>query len=125
VSHKHFYVLAGRTAQRGNLTVAERYVPSRHRWERVPDLKRERGGTAATTLSDGRIVIAGGEEAAGTIKQVEIYDPRTRRWGRLANMPTPRHGLGVVSRGRTVYTVQGGPRPGFAFSNRIEALKVP
>jgi hypothetical protein len=40
-------------------------------------------------------------------------------------MRTPRHGLGVVSRGRTVYAVEGGPQPGFAFSDAIEALKVP
>jgi len=118
-----FYVLAGRAP--GNLTVAERYVPSRNRWERLPDLRRERGGTAAATLSDGRIVIAGGEEGAGTIREVELYDPGARRWSRLPSMPTPRHGLGVVARGRTVYTVQGGTRPGFSFSNALERLTVP
>jgi hypothetical protein len=37
-------------------------------------------------------------------------------------MRTPRHGLGVVSRGRRVYTIEGGPTPGFDFSNEIEVL---
>ena len=70
-------------------------------------------------------MLAGGEENEGTIKEVELYDPRSRRWSFLPDMPTPRHGLGVVARGRRVFTVQGGPQPGFAFSSAIEALTVP
>ena len=124
VSGGAFYVLAGRAAGVGNMTVAERYVPSRRRWERLPDLRRSRGGTTATALADGRIVIAGGEEDAGTINEVELYDPARRRWSRLPDMPTPRHGLGVVAQGRRVFTIQGGPQPGFHFSNAIEVLSV-
>ena len=90
----------------------------------MPDLHKARGGTAAATLSDGRIVVAGGEEGAGTIREVELYDPSRRRWSRLPDMPTPRHGLGVVARGRRVFTVEGGPQPGFAFSNTLEALDI-
>ena len=120
-----FYVLAGRAAGVGNMTVAERYVPSRRRWERLPDGRRLRGGTAAAALADGRIVLAGGEEDAGTIKEVELYDPARRAWSFLPDMPVPRHGLGVVAQGRRVFTVQGGPQPGFHFSNAIEALTVP
>ncbi len=87
---------------------------------------RSRGGTAAATLSDGRIVIAGGEETGR-------HDPL----GRARSIPRtppleppapacrkPRHGLGVVARGRTVYTVEGGVKPGFSFSNAIESLLV-
>jgi hypothetical protein len=43
---------------------------------------------------------------------------------RLADLPTPRHGLGVVSRGRRIYALEGGDRPGFAFTRALEALKV-
>ena len=39
-------------------------------------------------------------------------------------MPTPRHGLGVVANGRDVYTIEGGPEPGFHFSSTIETLTV-
>ena len=39
-------------------------------------------------------------------------------------MRTPRHGLGVVSRGRRVYTIEGGPTPGFYFSNAIECFSI-
>jgi N-acetylneuraminic acid mutarotase len=122
VSGDAFYVLAGRPP---NLTVGERFVPSRNRWERVPDMRKARGGTAAAALDDGRIVIAGGEETAGTIREVELYDPRTRRWSRLPEMPRPRHGLGVVAAGRRVFTVEGGDKPGFYFSRAIEVLTVP
>ena len=70
-------------------------------------------------------MLAGGEEDAGTIKEVELYDPARRAWSFLPDMPVPRHGLGVVAQGRRVFTVQGGPQPGFHFSNAIEALTVP
>ena len=53
VSGNAFYVLAGRAAGAGNLTVAERYVPSRNRWERLPDMtevpRRDRGRGARAT----------------------------------------------------------------------------
>jgi hypothetical protein len=39
-------------------------------------------------------------------------------------MRTPRHGLGVISRGSRVYAIEGGPTPGFDFSNKVEALDV-
>lgn len=124
VSGGAFYVLSGRAAGRGNFTVAERYVPARRRWERVPSSRKARGGIGAATLSDGRIVLVGGEEGAGTIREVELYDPRRRRWARLPDLRTPRHGLGVVARGRDVYAVEGGDRPGLFFSDALERLTV-
>ena len=39
-------------------------------------------------------------------------------------MRTPRHGLGGVSLGNRVYAIEGGPRPGFHFSDAIEYLDV-
>ena len=57
------YVLAGRAAGRGNFAVVERYVPARRRWERVPAMRKPRGGIAAATVS-GRVVVVGGEEDA-------------------------------------------------------------
>jgi hypothetical protein len=86
-------------------------------------MAKPRGGIGAATVG-GRIVVAGGEEDAGTIREVELFDPATRRWRRLADLPTPRHGLGVVSRRGRVYTIEGGDRPGFAFTSALEALRV-
>ena len=118
------YVLAGRASGQGNFTYAERYVPAKKRWERLPDSRRSRGGIAAATLGDGRIVLLGGEESAGTIKEVELYDPKTRRWSFLPSMRTPRHGLGAVARGQRVYAIEGGVVPGLSYSDAIEALDV-
>jgi Kelch motif protein len=121
-----FYVLAGRDA--GNLTDAERYDPRHRAWRRLPPLRVARGGIASARLSDGRIVVFGGErlEPGGTtIAEVELFDPRRRRWSSLPDLRTPRHGLGGVALGRRVFAIQGGPTPGFDFSNAIEYLDVP
>jgi N-acetylneuraminic acid mutarotase len=121
-----FYVLAGRDAS--NFTNAERYDPRRRAWQELPPLRVARGGIAAARLGDGRIVVFGGErlEPGGTtIAEVEMFDPRRRRWSSLPDLRTPRHGLGGVARGRRVYAIQGGPTPGFDFSNAIEYLDVP
>jgi N-acetylneuraminic acid mutarotase len=116
-----FHVLAGRTAERGNLAVAERFVPARGRWERLPAMRKPRGGIAAA-VAGGRIVVVGGEEAAGTIAEVEAYDPVRRRWRALPDLPTPRHGLGAVAFGGRVLVLEGGVTPGFSFSRSTEAL---
>jgi len=118
-----FYVLAGRAAGVGNLTTAERYDPGRRRWRTLPPLPKATGGTVGTTVN-GSIVVFGGEEAAGTIATTEQYDRKRRRWRLLAPMRTPRHGLGAASYRGRIYAVEGGPQPGFAFSNVIEALRV-
>lgn len=121
VAGGRFYVLAGRAAGKGNFDVAERYDPRTRRWQQLPAMAKPRGGIAAAAVR-GRIVVFGGEEQAGTIAEVELFDPATRRWSRLPSMRTPRHGLGGVSLGRRVFAVEGGPTPGFDFSNAIEAL---
>ena len=120
-----FYVLAGRDSS--NLAAAERYNPRRGLWEGLPDLRTPRGGIASARLRDGRIVVFGGEEltAGGkTIAEVELFNPRTRRWRALPDMLTPRHGLGGAALGNRVFALEGGPQPGFAFSNAIEFLDV-
>jgi len=118
-----FYVLAGRQGAKGNFKVAESYDPRLRRWSRLPDMRRARGGIAAAVVR-GRIVVFGGEDFATgrTIERVELLDPRRRRWYDLPDMRSPRHGLGGVSLGRRVYSVSGGPKPGFHFSRTIEFL---
>jgi N-acetylneuraminic acid mutarotase len=121
---RFFYVLAGR--DRSNFRVAERFDVRRRRWERLPRLRTARGGIASAVV-DGKIVVFGGEElgpGGTTIRPVERYDPPRRRWSRLPPMRTPRHGLGGAARGRRVYSIEGGPRPGFHFSKAIEYLDV-
>ena len=120
-----FYVLAGRDS--ANYANAERYNPRTRRWARMPPLRTARGGIASVGLSDGRIVVFGGENlnpGGTTIRPVELFDPSRRRWSSLPGMRTPRHGLGGVARGKRVYAIEGGPKPGFAFSGAIEYLDV-
>jgi hypothetical protein len=107
--------------------VAERYDRRSGRWSRLPPLRVARSGIAAATVR-GHPVVFGGEEltpGGGTIKPVELFDPEPGRWRRLPGMRTPRHGLGGASLGRRVYGIEGGPDPGFAFSDAIEFLDVP
>jgi Kelch motif len=120
-----FYVLAGREGS-NNYTAAERYDPRRRRWERLPEMQRERGGISSVRLADGRIVVFGGEDfnTGNTIREVELFNPRTRRWRRLPDMRTPRHGLGGAALGNRVFSILGGPQPGFHFSDAIEYLDV-
>jgi hypothetical protein len=124
VADGYFYVLAGRASGQGNFTVAERYDPQRRRWERLPDMEKARGGIAAAAVGS-LVAVFGGEESGGTIAEVEVYDPDSRDWSRLPDLATPRHGLGGVSRGRRIYALEGGPSPGFDFSNAIEVLDLP
>jgi N-acetylneuraminic acid mutarotase len=114
------YVFGGRSP---NLRTVERYRPGAGHWQRMPPLLTARSGIAAVTVV-GKPVVFGGEEPAGTIRPVELFDPEQRRWHRLPGMLTPRHGLGGASLGRRVYALEGGPSPGFAFSNEIEFIDV-
>ena len=94
VSRGSFHVLAGRAAGVGNMTIAERYLPRQRRWERLPDLHRARGGTTATALADGRIVIArrgGGRRHDQGGRALRPEPPRVERPARHADAaPRPR-----------------------------------
>ena len=118
-----FYVLAGRQGAARNFRVAESYNPRLQRWTTLPSMGRARAGIASAVVG-GRIAVFGGEDfgTGRTIERVELYDTRRRRWRDLPAMRSPRHGLGGVALGRRIYSVSGGPRPGFHFSRTIEFL---
>jgi hypothetical protein len=123
VSGGRFYAVAGRNNDSGNLAIVDAYDPARHHWSRLPDMPKARGGNGAAALGDG-IVAIGGEEGGGTIAEVDRFDFGMRKWQRLDPMPTPRHGLAVMADQKgAVWTVSGGPQPGFAFSNAVEVLR--
>ena len=115
-----FFAVAGRNAS-GNLAIVERYDIARNRWTRLPDAPTKRGGSGAALVRAGLFAV-GGEESAGTIEEVDFYDFAKRKWFAVDPMPTPRHGLAVVVRAGRVYVIEGGPQPGFAFSNAVEVL---
>ena len=123
-------VTGGRTDAGTNLDVVERYYrggdPGRKRWSRMPSLHVPRSGHAAATV-DSRPVVLGGEqlsEGSETIAEVEVFDARARDWLPLPPMPTSRHGLGGVAFGGRIFAAEGGPQPGYSFSNDLEALTI-
>jgi N-acetylneuraminic acid mutarotase len=114
----------------GGLDTVEAYDPARDRWRAMPALATARSGHAAVAVGGrrgGRIVVFGGEELDGgtTIEQAEVFDPGAGKWAPLPDMVTPRHGVGGAARENRVYAVEGGPRPGLAFSAALEYLDLP
>lgn len=121
------YVIGGRPGPiNGNQTTVESFKPGSG-WRSEPPLTTARSGHAAAVV-DRRIVVFGGEElveGGETIGEVELLAPGRDAWRSLPDMITPRHGLGGASRGSRVFALEGGPRPGFAFSRALEFLDVP
>ena len=110
----------------GSQATVESYDPERRRWSELAPMPTARSGHSAT-VATGKLVVFGGEELDGgeTIEQVEVYDPATGSWSALPEMVTPRHGLGAAAKGKRVYAIEGGPRPGLAFSRALEFLDLP
>ncbi|HSJ17328.1 MAG TPA: kelch repeat-containing protein [Solirubrobacterales bacterium] len=124
VAGGRFYVLGGRPL---NTAVGEAFDPRSRSWSSIAPMGTPRSGFAAAPIR-GRVAVFGGEElgpGGTTIEEVELYDPATDRWTELPVMRTPRHGVGGVSRKRRLFALEGGPRPGFAFSDAVEYLDVP
>jgi hypothetical protein len=79
---------------------------------------------AAAATCAGWIVAVGGE-ARTTFREVEAFDTVSGTWLTLPGLPTPRHGLGVVTVGRTLYVLAGGPQPGLHVAATAEAIDLP
>jgi len=120
------YVFGGRSSA-GEHDTVERFDPRSRRWETLPPMRTARSGFAAVAVGDRPVVFGGEELTPGgkTIAPVELFDPEQRRWEALPPMRTPRHGLGGAVKGLRIYAIEGGPSPGFAFSDAIEFLDVP
>jgi hypothetical protein len=73
------------------IALAEVYDPSVDRWSRTSQIPVPVGrGTAAVTLSDGRVLISGGGTACGDeYSSAALFDPSTNMWSRTAAMEVP------------------------------------
>jgi N-acetylneuraminic acid mutarotase len=117
------YVLGGRERGVGYFATVERYVPGSDHWQELTSMPVERSGFEVATLPR-RIVAVGGEAGEGVIGEVDSLNLATGAWERLPPMRTPRHGLGVVSAGPVLLTIEGGPVAGLTYSRAVERLLV-
>ena len=87
------------------------------------DAQGRAAGSRPPRSTRGASSCSAARRAPGTITRGRALRRRAaRRWSALADMRTPRHGLGGVAYRGRVYALEGGPEPGFAFSNAVEAL---
>ena len=120
-----FYVLAGRVAGQGNFKVAERYLPRSQRAGSGSPTCASRAAASRAAAVGRRVVVFGGEEATGTIGEVEAYDPATRALEPPAATCAHRATASAACRAAGASTrSRAGRRPGFDFSNAIEALDI-
>ncbi|HET9786181.1 MAG TPA: kelch repeat-containing protein, partial [Pyrinomonadaceae bacterium] len=74
----------------------------------VPDstMTTERRGHTATSLADGRVLIAGGENAAGQLSDSEIFDPASGTFSSSGSMTAARadHAAVRLADGRVLIT---------------------
>lgn len=87
-------------------------------------LATPRSHHTATTLSDGRVLVAGGrsQSATETLASTELYEPATNTWKRGPPMTTARagHTATALLDGRVL--VVGGTAPAADGSSRFDAL---
>ncbi|MGK2928137.1 MAG: Kelch repeat-containing protein [Acidimicrobiales bacterium] len=86
-------------------------------------LPTPRGGAAGFHAPAVGACLAGGEAPDGTFDVVECIDPDGRTTT-LAPLDQARHGLGAAVADGVAYTLLGGPEPGLAASDAVEALPV-
>lgn len=59
-------------------------------WRAAAPLARARSDARATTLKDGRVLVAGGHNGPQLLASVEIFDALTARWTEAAPLPVAR-----------------------------------
>jgi hypothetical protein len=102
----------GRVLIVGDIT-AEIYDPKTGLFAASGAMDHERSGHTATTLLDGRILIAGGvDQADGPVGVAEIYNPKTGLFSPTGSMVHPRfgHAANLLEDGRVL--IVGGQTSG-------------
>jgi len=71
---------------------AELFDPPRRTFRTTSRMTTPRAGHTATSLRDGRVLLAGGWGMSGTLASAEIYDPANGRFTATGRMAAPRGG---------------------------------
>lgn len=80
----------------GTVTIAsaEIFRPDEDGWSPVAPLSRSREGASATTLGDGRVLVAGGQTVHGSVRTAlagaAVFDPGSATWRAAGSMQCPR-----------------------------------
>ena len=74
-------------------------------WQAIRDMSTARTSATATTLLDGRVLIAAGDDAASQhLRSAEIYDPIRGAWSRTGSLNVARtfHTATLLNDGRVL-----------------------
>jgi hypothetical protein len=85
-----------------SLNSAELYDPVTEQWLPAGHMSLPRGGHAALTLPNGKILLAGGSNGEELLHSTDIYDPDTGTWTEAADLHFPRvsHSATLLHDGR-------------------------
>ena len=117
------YVLGGEATRNYShpeyVTVAERFDTVGHQWEKIADMRQERGEAFGVAFQ-GKIFVAGGKDRSRKeINSCEVYNITTDEWQFIGSLNVPRsHGSMLCVNG-TIY-VLGGSRPRYANAYTVE-----
>jgi hypothetical protein len=113
------YAIGGRAGTlESNRRSVESFAVGEDSWRAEADLNEARGGIGAATVGDTACV-AGGEAPGGrTVGPVECLTDDG--WQQVGTLENPRHGVAVISSGRGLHVIGGGPQPGLFVSDTHE-----
>ena len=109
-------IVGGRSPQDSVYGSAELYDPRSRRFSSAGSMREGRQQHTATTLPDGRVLLAGGYWSDGrkwrVLSSTEIYDPATGIYTPIGSMGTPRsgHTATLLNDGRVLIAAGDGHR---------------
>lgn len=108
-------LIAGGAGQNGNaLSSAELYNPVTNTFTSLSPMHVGRMRHTATSLADGRILVAGGTLSQGRttgIGEAEIFDPTTMQWSQVGNLHEGRQGQSAALLTTGQVLIAGGFNP--------------
>lgn len=93
------------------VNTAQIYDPATQTSSAISSMNVARAGHTATTLEDGRVLIAGGNDGTNLLSSVEVFDPNTNTFAGIGNMSIPRWGHGAILLADGRVLIWGGRTP--------------